>query len=74
MNKLNRDYIIIYANNNIYHIPLNFLNSHPGGPESIIKKDNQECSLDFNFHNKKGQKEWEKFKVSKQKDNYCLIC
>ena len=69
------DYIVVYVNKEPYHIPVTFLDTHPGGRESIIKKHNQDCTQDFEFHRKNGKLEWQKYKLNSKKDNQlCIIC
>lgn len=61
--------ITLWVNNQQYQVPETFLQSHPGGYNSIYQKDNQDCTIDYNFHSKKGQKLWAKFLVD-QKHNH----
>lgn len=69
------DYIVLYVNKKTYHVPLTFLDKHPGGRESILKKKNQDCSQDFNFHRRNGKLEWEKYRVyNEDEKNKCTIC
>jgi cytochrome b involved in lipid metabolism len=42
-------------------------NQHPGGVTSILKRSGGaiDCTLDFNFHSKRGKKLWQKYRVGK---------
>ena len=61
--------IILFINHKKYLIPESFLYSHPGGYDSIAKKNGLDCTRDFNFHSKKGQHLWENFLVDNE-NNY----
>lgn len=61
--------IILFVNNKKYLIPNSYLHSHPCGYDSIAKKNNVDCTRDFNFHSKKGQQLWKNFLVDNE-DNY----
>lgn len=58
--------IILWVNNQQYQVPESFLQSHPGGYDSIAKKNGVDCTRDYNFHSKKGQQLWNKFLVPNQ--------
>ena len=42
-----------------------YLNQHPGGRTSILRKAGGacDCTEDFEFHSKKGRKLWQKYKI-----------
>lgn len=42
-----------------------YIKGHPGGLETILRKTGgvTDCTEDLNFHSKRAQKEWRKFKV-----------
>ena len=46
-----------------------YLNQHPGGEASILKKAGGacDCTEDLKFHSKRGRKEWDKYFVGKVK-------
>ncbi|EJK53908.1 hypothetical protein THAOC_26563 [Thalassiosira oceanica] len=52
--------------NNVYDAT-DYLHSHPGGVQAILRKSGgvSDCTEDFNFHRRKGQKEWQRFKIGK---------
>ena len=60
----NENRCIIVSNKNVYDVT-NFVDEHPGGSNCLWKKckERADCSIDFNFHGKKGQKLWGKFKI-----------
>lgn len=46
-----------------------YIAKHPGGSTSILKKSGgaADCTEDFHFHSKSGQRLWEKYKVGRVK-------
>lgn len=42
-----------------------YIRSHPGGTQTILRKSGgaADCSEDLQFHSKRSQKEWKKYKV-----------
>ena len=58
--------IILFVNNKKYLIPNSYLHSHPSGYDSIAKKNNMDCTRNFNFHSKKGQQFWKNFLVDNE--------
>ena len=52
----------IISGNKVYDITF-FLEKHPGGKNSILKNMSENCKNHYNFHSKKGKKEWEKYLI-----------
>lgn len=61
----------IVANNNVYDVT-HFILLHPGGSYAIINKAGTDCTMDYNFHNKKSKVYWKKYRIGKLEDR-CII-
>lgn len=50
-----------------------YIRSHPGGTEAILRKSGgaADCTEDLQFHSKRAQREWKKFKVGMLRDCPC---
>ena len=50
-----------------------YIRSHPGGADTILRKSGgaTDCTEDLQFHSKRAQKEWRKFKVGMLRDCSC---
>ena len=56
----------IVAGRDIYDVT-SYVHSHPGGTKSILSRAGgaRDCTRDFKFHSKKGQKAWEHLKIGR---------
>ena len=59
----------IICNKKVYDIT-ELIEKHPGGKSCLLKKGggNIDCLKDYNFHSKKGKKEWEKYFIGNIKN------
>lgn len=66
--------LIFFRNNYVYDIT--DWDFHPGGKKCLENKKNLDVTNDYNFHSKKGKKEWKKFCIGKleNKRTICVIC
>lgn len=66
----------IVAHNKVYNVT-DFIENHPAGIGTIVKKAGTDCTIDFDFHSKKTQKKiWDKYIIGKVKGTsytYCSI-
>ena len=60
--------IIFYVGKKKYDAT-KFLNDHPGGKQCLIKKNNTDVTIDYNFHSKNGKKKWKEFLIEDNSDN-----
>mmetsp|Transcript_9445 Transcript_9445/g.23033 ORF Transcript_9445/g.23033 Transcript_9445/m.23033 type:complete len:180 (+) Transcript_9445:89-628(+) len=56
----------IVAGKDIYDIT-SYLGVHPGGSSSLLRRAGgaKDCTEDFKFHSKKGQRQWDQFKIGR---------
>lgn len=54
--------IIIYAHEKKYDLT-DMADSHPGGKECLIRKNGMDCTVDYDFHTKKGKRMWSRYRV-----------
>ncbi len=64
---------IIYANGKTYDAS-KIIKNHPGGEKCLLRKIGQDCTKDYNFHSKKGKKEWKKYEINKKKSKKSWCC
>lgn len=65
----------LIAHNKVYDVT-DFIKKHPIGSEPIVKKAGTNCTLDYDFHPKGVQKEWEKYKIgyiNNSNQSCCII-
>lgn len=65
-------YITLYVDKKVYKLPKSFLDIHPGGKESILKKNGTNCIRDYNFHTQNGKKMWNQFLVEDNSSQCCI--
>ena len=67
------------VSDNIVYDATSFLDKHPGGIESILKKAGgvENCNTDFSYHSKKTQKNLIKFQIGileeNNNDKECIV-
>ena len=64
------DRIIIYAHGNTYDVT-DFVEKHPIGSDSIVKKNGQDCTRDYDFHSNRAKKVWKQYCIKKA--STCVI-
>ena len=62
---------LIYAHGKTYDIS-KLIKNHPGGDKCLKEKIGKDCSKDYDFHRRKGKKEWKKYEINK-KESFCVI-
>ena len=69
--------IYIYVGKNTYDVT-EFIKYHPGGSQCIINNNGKDCTIDYNWHSKKGKDLWKKYLVKNVKNannaNNASVC
>lgn len=56
------DDVWMTAHGKVYDVT-DMVEHHPGGKRSILRHAGRECSVDFDFHSKAGQRLWAKYQI-----------
>lgn len=64
--------IIIYAHGKKYDVT-EFVKDHPAGAKCIVKKNGQNCTIDYDFHNQSGKIKWKKYLVQNANSSICIV-
>ena len=67
------DRVILYAHGKTYDVT-DFVNKHPAGSRCILKKNETDCTIDYDFHSSHARKMWKDYTVDSNKaESRCIV-
>jgi cytochrome b involved in lipid metabolism len=58
----NRSSCWLIVDGSVYDVTV-YIDSHPAGSQSILRRAGQDATVDFNFHSRAGKLVWEPYKI-----------